>query len=42
MSVEQKLLDDLKQSMKNKDELTTGVLRMLKSQLMNEKTKKGG
>ncbi len=42
MSVEQQLLDDLKQAMKARDALTTGVLRMLKSQLMNEKTKKGG
>lgn len=42
MSVKQKLLDDLKLAMKNKNELETGVLRMLKSQLMNEKTKKGG
>ncbi len=42
MSVEQQLLDDLKQAMKARDQLTTGVLRMLKSQLMNEKTKKGG
>ena len=42
MTVEQKLLDDLKQAMKDKDDVTLGVLRMLKSQLMNEKTKKGG
>ena len=42
MSVEQQLLDDLKQAMKDRDELVLGVLRMLKSQLMNEKTKKGG
>ncbi|MBW7995868.1 MAG: GatB/YqeY domain-containing protein [Candidatus Glassbacteria bacterium] len=42
MPVEQQLLDDLKRAMKARDELTTGVLRMLKSQLMNEKTKKGG
>ena len=42
MSVEEKLLDDLKQAMKTKDELSLSVLRMLKSQLMNEKTKKGG
>jgi uncharacterized protein len=42
MSVEEKLLEDLKQAMKARDELVLGVLRMLKSQLMNEKTKKGG
>jgi len=42
MSVEQKLLDDLKAAMKVRDELATAVLRMLKSQLMLEKTKKGG
>jgi uncharacterized protein YqeY len=42
MPIEQKLLDDLKQAMKDKDELSLAVLRMLKSQLMNEKTKKGG
>ena len=42
MSLEEKLLNDLKQAMKSKDQLATGVLRMLKSQLMLEKTKKGG
>jgi uncharacterized protein YqeY len=42
MSLENKLLDDLKDAMKRKDELATSVLRMLKSQLMLEKTKKGG
>ena len=42
MSVEQQLLDDLKQAMKTKDKLVTSVLRMLKSQLINEKTRKGG
>ncbi len=42
MSLEQRLLDDLKQAMKDQDKLVLGVLRMLKSQLMNEKTKKGG
>ena len=42
MSLENKLLDDLKDAMKRKDELVTSVLRMLKSQLMLEKTKKGG
>ena len=42
MSLENRLLDDLKDSMKRKDELATSVLRMLKSQLMLEKTKKGG
>ena len=39
MSLENKLLDDLKDAMKRKDELATSVLRMLKSQLMLEKTK---
>ena len=42
MSLEQKLLNDLKAAMKARDELSTSVLRMLKSQLMLEKTKKGG
>jgi uncharacterized protein YqeY len=42
MTLENKLLDDLKDAMKRKDELATSVLRMLKSQLMLEKTKKGG
>lgn len=42
MTLENKLLDDLKEAMKRKDALTTSVLRMLKSQLMLEKTKKGG
>ena len=42
MSLENRLLDDLKDSMKRKDELVISVLRMLKSQLMLEKTKKGG
>ena len=42
MSLEKKIIDDLKKAMKNKDALTTGVLRMLKSQLMLEKTKKDG
>jgi len=42
MSLEQRLLEDLKQAMKAKDELVTNVLRMLKSQIMLEKTKKGG
>lgn len=42
MSLEQRLLDDLKQAMKEKNELETGVLRMLKNELMKEKTRKGG
>ena len=42
MSLEDKLLEDLKEAMKSRDELATRVLRMLKSQLMLEKTKKGG
>jgi uncharacterized protein len=40
MSLEDKLLADLKEAMKSRDELSTRVLRMLKSQLMLEKTKK--
>ena len=42
MSLEQKILDDLKAAMKARDEVATGALRMIKSQLMLEKTKKGG
>jgi uncharacterized protein len=42
MSLETRLLDDLKNAMKNRDGIATDVLRMLKSQLMLEKTKKGG
>ena len=42
MSLEQKILDDLKAAMKARDEVATGTLRMIKSQLMLEKTKKGG
>ena len=42
MSLEEKLLVDRKEAMKSRDELATRVLRMLKSQLMLEKTKKGG
>ena len=42
MTLEDKLLADLKDAMKSRDELATRVLRMLKSQLMLEKTKKGG
>lgn len=40
MSLEQRLLDDLKSAMKQKNELETNVLRMLKSQIMLEKTRK--
>ncbi|MEA2063664.1 MAG: GatB/YqeY domain-containing protein [Gemmatimonadota bacterium] len=42
LKLEDRLLADLKESMKARDELSTRVLRMLKSQLMMEKTKKGG
>jgi uncharacterized protein YqeY len=42
MTLEQKIIDDLKEAMKKRDELITSVLRMLKSQLMLEKTKKDG
>ena len=42
MSLENKLIEDLKHAMKTKDELATSVLRMLKSQLMLEKTRKDG
>jgi len=42
MSLEQKLLEDLKTAMKSRNELETSVLRMLKSQLMLKKTEKEG
>ncbi|MCE5269810.1 GatB/YqeY domain-containing protein [bacterium] len=42
MSLEQRLLDDLKAAMKSRNELETSVLRMLKSQLMLKKTEKEG
>ncbi len=40
MSLESRINQDLKEAMKRRDELATGVLRMLKSQLVLEKTKK--
>ncbi|MBN2290558.1 MAG: GatB/YqeY domain-containing protein [Candidatus Glassbacteria bacterium] len=42
MSLEDRLVADLRTAMKNRDELSTRVLRMLKSQLMLEKTREGG
>ena len=42
MSLEQRLVEDLKSAMKRRDELETSVLRMLKSQLMLKKTEKEG
>ena len=42
MSLEERVLEDLKAAMKARDELSTAVLRMLKSQLLLKKTEKDG
>jgi len=42
MSLEERVLEDLKTAMKARDELSTAVLRMLKSQLLLKKTEKDG
>lgn len=42
MSLDQTLLNDMKQAMKNKDKETVSVIRMLRSALQNEAIKKSG
>lgn len=42
MSLDQTLLNDMKQAMKNKDKETVSVIRMLRSALQNEAIKKNG
>ena len=41
MSIETQLNDTLKQSMKDKDQQTLGVVRMLKTKIMEKRTSKG-
>jgi uncharacterized protein YqeY len=41
MSLEQQLNDTLKQSMKDKDQRTTDVVRMIKTKVMERRTAKG-
>lgn len=42
MSLDKKLMDDMKQAMKNKDKETVSVIRMIRSALQNETIKKNG
>jgi hypothetical protein len=42
MEMKERLMADLKQSMKNREELRTSTLRMLRAEILNKESKKAG